>query len=124
SFFKINEHQQLHLSEWKDTPSFRGHVALQIDDWESAFKRFKELGIIDTSPWGKVRQLPDGTYQMFVRDPAGNLVEISGAPGSKVDPAIFEDTELCDQGASIYVSNRNDDRGLKSDDASLYHGKK
>lgn len=78
----------------------------------------KELQAIDIHPWGKVRQLPDGAMQMFVRDPAGNLVEISSKPGTAVDPLIFQD-ELYEEG--LYVSNRNDFRGYRSDDATLYH---
>ncbi len=117
-FFKFNDQQQLHISEWEDANSFRGHICVQIDDFNSLFKRVKELGIIDINPWGKVRKLPDGAMQMFIRDPSGNLVEISSQPGSPVDPAILED-ELYEEG--LYVSGRNDFRGYKSDDATLYH---
>jgi catechol 2,3-dioxygenase-like lactoylglutathione lyase family enzyme len=122
AFFKVNETQQLHVTEWDDARSFRGHPCLQVDDWGAAFRRFRELGIIDTAPWGKARKLPDGTYQMFIRDPAGNLVEISAPPGSEVDESIFADEELCDPESRPYVSNRDDARGLQSEDASLYHG--
>jgi catechol 2,3-dioxygenase-like lactoylglutathione lyase family enzyme len=124
AFFKINDTQQLHVTEWKDTPSFRGHACLRVDDFGAAFARFKQLGVIDTRPWGKVRKLPDGTLQMFIRDPAGNLVELSAPPGSRVDPSIFADAELCQQETGAYVSGRGDARGLQSDDASLYHTEK
>ncbi|NRF38293.1 VOC family protein [Pedobacter foliorum] len=117
-FFKFNDEQQLHLSEWEDTTSFRGHICVQVDDFNSIFFRMKELNVIDVKPWGKVRQLPDGAMQMFVRDPAGNLVEISSTPGGDVDPLIFED-EFYEEG--LYISNRNDFRGYRSDDATLYH---
>lgn len=117
-FFKFNDEQQLHLSEWEDSTSFRGHICVQVDDFNSLFFRMKELQAIDIHPWGKVRQLPDGAMQMFVRDPAGNLVEISSKPGTAVDPLIFQD-ELYEEG--LYVSNRNDFRGYRSDDATLYH---
>jgi catechol 2,3-dioxygenase-like lactoylglutathione lyase family enzyme len=119
AFFKFNEEQQLHLTEWDDTYSFRGHMCVQVDDFNTIFYRMKELGVIDIKPWGKIRQLPDGAMQMFVRDPSGNLVEISSAPGSDIDPRIFEDEELFKPG--IYVSGRNDFRGYKSADATLYH---
>ncbi|MBK7404882.1 MAG: VOC family protein [Phycisphaerales bacterium] len=124
AFFKINETQQLHVTEWKDTPSFRGHVCLRIDDFAAAFRRFKTLGIIDVAPWGKVRKLPDGTFQMFIRDPAGNLVEISAPPGAGVDESILADAALCQQGVGAYVSGRGDARGLQAEDASLYHSDK
>lgn len=120
-FFDINEHQQLHLSEWEDTPSFRGHICMQVDDFNTIFYRMKELDVIDIRPWGKVRQLPDGAMQMFLRDPSGNLVELSSAPDAEIDEAIFED-EL--YGAGLYESKREDYRGFKSENATLYHGKK
>ena len=121
AFFRINDDQQLHLTEWDDKVSFRGHICVQVDDFNTLFRRVKELGIIDTSPWGKVRRLPDGAMQMFIRDPSGNLVEISSDPEAEIDPAIFED-ELYQDG--LYVSGRNDFRGYKSESATLYHGKK
>jgi lactoylglutathione lyase len=122
AFFKFNEEQQLHLTEWEDTYSFRGHLCVTVDDINTVFFRMKELGVIDINPWGKVRQLPDGAIQMFVRDPSGNLVEISSDPDDKdkIDPRIFED-ELFKEG--IYVSGRNDFRGYKTKDATLYHNK-
>jgi hypothetical protein len=81
----------------------------------------RELGLIDVSPWGRVRRLPDGAMQMFVRDPSGNLLEISFPPGGAVDEAIFDD-ELVDPGISAYVSGRNDGRGTRGEGATLYHG--
>lgn len=122
-FFRINEHQQMHVTEWKDCHSFRGHVCLQIDDFNSAFRRMKGLGAIDTGPWGNVRRLPDGSMQMFVRDPAGNLIELSCSQDVEVDDEIFDD-ELVDRGKTLYDSKRDDPRGLHSADATLYHGRK
>ena len=95
AFFRINDTQQLHVSEWKDAVSQRGHPCLVVDDWGAAFRRFRELGIIDIEAWGKVHRLPDGTYQMFIRDPAGNLLEISAPPDADVDAAIFQDDRFC-----------------------------
>jgi lactoylglutathione lyase len=120
-FFRINDTQQLHLSEWPDTPSFRGHVCLRVDDFTTVFQRMRARDAIDITPWGKVRRLPDGAMQMFVRDPAGNLLEISCRPDTPIDEAIFDD-ELVDAGVGLYVSNRNDARGTQSADATLYHG--
>ena len=120
AFFKFNDQQQLHLTEWEDAHSFRGHICVQVDDINALFFRMKALGIIDIQPWGKARRLPDGAIQMFVRDPSGNLVELSSDPKDLIDPKIFED-ELYQEG--IYVSGRNDFRGYKSKDATLYHKK-
>ena len=120
AFFKFNDQQQLHLTEWEDAHSFRGHICVQVDDINTLFFRMKALGIIDIQPWGKVRRLPDGAIQIFVRDPSGNLVELSSDPEDPIDLKIFED-ELYQEG--IYVSGRNDFRGYKSKDATLYHKK-
>ena len=120
-FFKVNDEQQIHVTEWEDKTSFRGHLCLQVDDFDSIFFRMKELGVIDTSPWGNVRRLPDGSMQMFLRDPAGNLLEISCPKTVEVDERIFDD-ELVDAGETIYQSHRNDPRGQHVEDATLYHG--
>ncbi|MDH3709506.1 MAG: VOC family protein [Cyclobacteriaceae bacterium] len=119
AFFRINDQQQLHLTEWEDQQSFRGHICVTVDDFNSLFWQVKEMGIIDIKPWGKLRQLPDGAMQLFIRDPANNLLEISSPPDYQVDPKIFED-EFYQEG--LYVSGRNDFRGYKSEDATLYHG--
>jgi hypothetical protein len=95
-------------------------VCFQVEDFNRVFYSMKEQQRIDITPWGKVRKLPDGAMQMFIRDPAGNLVEISAAPGAEIDDAIFEDEELV-QGEGIFISNRNDARGLQGEDATLYH---
>jgi lactoylglutathione lyase len=118
AFFKINDKQQLHLTEWEDAYSFRGHLCLQIDDVNTLYWRMKELGIIDVRPWGNVRTLPDGVLQFFVRDPSGNLVEFSCLPGTEIDPNILADDIFT---PGIYVSGRNDFRGYKSENATLYH---
>ncbi len=121
AFFKFKNGQQLHLSEWEDARSFRGHLCITVDDFNRTFFRMKELGIIDLAPWGHVRQLPDGGMQMFVRDPAGNLIEISSRPEDRdsIDPAIFTDENYK---AGLYVSGRNDFRGYKAENATLYTG--
>ena len=117
-FYRVNDRQQIHLTQWEDATSFRGHVCIEIADFNEAFRRFKELGIIDTRPWGKVRKLGGGAMQMFIRDPAGNLIEISHPDSSTVDPAIFED-ELFETD-EVYVSGRDDARGKRGENASLY----
>ncbi|KPM48283.1 VOC family protein [Jiulongibacter sediminis] len=121
AFFRVNETEQLHLTEWDEEPSFRGHVCFHMENINEVYWRMKELGIIDISPWGKARVLPDGPLQFFIRDPSGNLVELSCPPGTKIDPKILED-DLYQDG--IYVSGRNDFRGYKSKDATLYHESK
>ena len=121
-FFRVNDDQQLHLTEWEDTPSFRGHVCLEVDDFDTIFDRVKALDAIDTRPWGKVRRLPDGAMQMFIRDPSGNLVEITCRPECPVSDRIFGDEQVESDPGALYNSGRADGRGDRGGDASLYHG--
>lgn len=117
-FYKLGDGRQLHLTEWEDARSFRGHVALEVGDFSQAFHTAKSLGIIDIAPWGCVRRLKDGTMQMFIRDPSGNLLEISQRPGLPVDPGIFADALFDPE--PVYRSGRGDGRGVRGEQATLY----
>ena len=94
AFLRINDAQELHLAQIPDRePSFRGHFCLRVPDFSAVFHRMKALGTLATEPWGKIRELPGGSLQLYVRDPAGNLVEITSEPADRaaIDPVIFED---------------------------------
>lgn len=121
AFFRVNEAQQLHITEWKDTMSFRGHFCMVVEDFVGLFQRLEAAGRIDVKPWGNVRRLPDGGMQMFARDPAGNLLEFASRPEETIDAALFE-SELVDAEPGLYQSGREDGRGLGSADATLHHG--
>jgi YD repeat-containing protein len=83
--------QQLHLfvRETSSAPRFH-HIGLNVDDFEAAYVKAKELGIIDSETLGpEVRELPDGSVQMYLRDPAGNLVEIDWPDVSTLDHSVI-----------------------------------
>lgn len=90
-FFKINDLQEIHVNELDDIKPERAHFCLRVDDFAVQFLRMKALGAIETNTWGRVRRLPSGVMQMFVRDPAGNLIELSCEADQYVDPAIYDD---------------------------------
>ncbi len=90
-FFRLGATQQIHMNEIADSHQFRGHFCIVAPDFPAVFRRAKQAGAIDCKPWGRVRRLPSGAMQMFVRDPAGNLVEISSARDAVIDPALFAD---------------------------------
>ena len=91
-FFKINDVQEIHVNELKDITPERAHFCLRVDDFAAHFRRMKAIGAIEIRTWGKVRRLPSGVMQMFVRDPSGNLIELSCEADQYVDPAIFDAT--------------------------------
>jgi lactoylglutathione lyase len=90
-FFKINDLQEIHLNELQDVTPERAHFCLRVDDFADQFRRMKARDAIEITTWGKVRRLPSGVVQMFVRDPAGNLIELSCESDQDVDPAIFDE---------------------------------
>ena len=91
-FFRIGSTpQQIHMNEMRDERQFRGHFCLVVPDFMGVFKRAKACNAIDLKAWGKVRQLPNGKMQMFVRDPSGNLIEIASTSRENIDLAAFQD---------------------------------
>jgi catechol 2,3-dioxygenase-like lactoylglutathione lyase family enzyme len=84
--------QQLHLFK-SDTPAPQfHHIALDVDDFEAAYLKAKELGVLEERAFGAaVRELPDGAVQMYMRDPAGNLVELDWPDVSTLDRSVIGD---------------------------------
>jgi catechol 2,3-dioxygenase-like lactoylglutathione lyase family enzyme len=68
---------QLHIFE-RDTPApAYHHIGINVDDFEAAYERAQELGILERESFFEdMYELPDGSVQMYVRDPAGNLLEL------------------------------------------------
>ena len=79
--------RQLHLFE-RDTAVPRlHHFAVAVDDFGEACRRAEALGAFEDAPYGRqAYRLPDGSVQLFLRDPDGHLVEVDGAPGAGAPP--------------------------------------
>jgi catechol 2,3-dioxygenase-like lactoylglutathione lyase family enzyme len=86
-------HQQLHLFVRPGVPTPRfHHLGLNVDDFEAVYWRALEQGIQDTTAFfSGMYELPDGSVQMYLRDPADNLVEIDWPDAGTLDPRIRED---------------------------------
>jgi catechol 2,3-dioxygenase-like lactoylglutathione lyase family enzyme len=105
--------QQLHLFR-RETPAPEfHHIALDVDDFEAAYSKAKELGLLDEDSFGAaVRELPGGAVQMYIRDPAGNLVELD-----------WPDVKTLDRSVIVNIRRVVDERA-QSDEAlrsTLYH---
>jgi catechol 2,3-dioxygenase-like lactoylglutathione lyase family enzyme len=85
---------QLHLFPVSEQPArTEQHLAFEVDDFEQAYLKLKELGIL-TSTVGRptyVWILPGGQLQMYFRDPADNLVEVNGPDVELLDRSVFGD---------------------------------
>ncbi len=84
---------QLHLFLDEDPAPARHHFALDVDDFEAAYRKAREAGVqVASGNYSTVRELPDGAVQMYINDPAGNLVEINGRDASALDPSVVGET--------------------------------
>ena len=75
--------RQLHLFQRETAVPPLHHFAVAVDDFAEACRRAERLGAFEGAPYGReAYRLPDGTVQLFLRDPDGHLVEVDGAPGA------------------------------------------
>ena len=106
--------QQLHLFEQgDDTPRYH-HVAFDVDDFEAVYLRAKELGVFDPGSWySHIYEHTSGWVQMYIRDPAGNLVEIDWPDVTTLDRSVVTDVRSLDDdvrqtgesaGATLYTA--------------------
>jgi YD repeat-containing protein len=83
--------QQLHLFQREGAPRFH-HFGIDVDDFEAAYLSARELEIRDNATFlGGIFELPGGEAQMYLRDPAGNLVEIDWPDASTLDRNVVSD---------------------------------
>ena len=76
-------------SATREAPQFH-HIGINVDDFEEAYRRAKELGILERSSFFRdMHELPDGSVQMYLRDPAGNLVECDWPDVATLDRSLF-----------------------------------
>jgi lactoylglutathione lyase len=81
--------QQLHLFLSQDPAPHYHHIGLDVDDFESAYRLASERGLFDGDAFGaEVRELIDGAVQLYLRDPAGNLVEVNWPDVSTLDRSV------------------------------------
>ena len=68
---------QLHLFERDLKPTSHHHLGITVDDLERAYRAADRRGAFDDEAFGsRLVELPGDIVQLYVRDPAGNLVEI------------------------------------------------
>jgi catechol 2,3-dioxygenase-like lactoylglutathione lyase family enzyme len=82
--------QQLHLMQLpEEQPLPSQHFAVDVDDFEEAFVRLRAAGAFDRRTSGTaIWELPDGSVQLYARDPAGNLLEIDWPDVSTLDGEV------------------------------------
>ncbi len=98
---------QLHLFLDESPAPQRHHFALDVDDFEAAYTRAEELGVRDGDRYSTVRELPDGAVQMYLRDPAGNLVEVNWPDVTTLDRGVIPEIQKIggDPEAALYLKS-------------------
>src|SRR5579875_1161447 len=68
---------QLHLFERDIKPTSHHHFAITVDDIDPVYRAAERRNAFDYEAFGNnLVELPGDVVQLYVRDPAGNLVEI------------------------------------------------
>jgi catechol 2,3-dioxygenase-like lactoylglutathione lyase family enzyme len=85
---------QLHLfeSDGGDDPTVHHHYGIDVDDFDALYEKAKAMGVIDSSAFGTpLRSHPMGWVQLYLRDPAGNLIEVDWPDIESLDAATRAD---------------------------------
>lgn len=86
---------QLHLFQSdQPAPSTPHHFGLDVDDFEAVYEKAHEMGVTQGEGYfSKVYELPDGAAQLYLRDPAGNMVEANWPDASTLDRGIVREIQ-------------------------------
>jgi YD repeat-containing protein len=88
---------QLHLFQRDADPPAFHHIGINVDDFETAYELVQALGIAEKDSFFEdMYELPDGSVQMYLRDPAGNLIEIDWPDVTTIDRARVPDIRKLD----------------------------
>jgi catechol 2,3-dioxygenase-like lactoylglutathione lyase family enzyme len=82
----------LHLFDRDVDVADNYHVGLHVDDFERVYREVVDRGIAaDFDPdagEAVVYELPDGAVQLYLEDPAGNLVEVNYPDATDLDRSV------------------------------------
>lgn len=97
---------QLHLFLDERPAPTRHHFALDVDDFEEVYRKAQGTGAqVASGNYSTVRELPDGAVQMYIKDPAGNLVEVNWPDVNTLDRELIGEIRKIDgpPDAALYM---------------------
>jgi catechol 2,3-dioxygenase-like lactoylglutathione lyase family enzyme len=104
---------QLHIFELEDQIPIYQHFAVDVDDFHTVYEKARTGGVLDFKTFrNAVNELPDGSVQMYLRDPGGNLVEVDWPDIGTLDKSRIPDLKPL----SVFV-----DQEGEALEASLYY---
>ena len=78
-----------------------------MEDFEATYEKVREMGVQEESGYfSNVYELPDRAVRLYVRDPAGNMVEVNWPDVSTLDRSLVGEIEIVDagdDGATLYL---------------------
>ncbi|WP_254533266.1 VOC family protein [Natrinema gelatinilyticum] len=113
--------KQLHIFERETPPPEYHHFSFEVDDFEAVYRTAAERDLFDderANTDAHAFELPDGAVQLYVRDPAGNLIEINWPDISTLSESVLNDVkrredqvEQSDEGltATMFLNRDPDD---------------
>ena len=80
---------QLHLFKSEEAAPQGHHIGVDVDDFEATYEKVGEMGVREKEGYfSYLYELPDGAVQMYLRDPAGNMVEVNWPDASTLDRSV------------------------------------
>jgi lactoylglutathione lyase len=92
---------QLHLFPSEDEAPRGHHFGLDVDDFEAVYRKAKEKNVqIKEGYFSNIYELPDGAVQLYLRDPAGNMVEVNYPDAAGLDRSVVGEIQRVPPGES------------------------
>jgi catechol 2,3-dioxygenase-like lactoylglutathione lyase family enzyme len=80
---------QLHLFERDLQPTSHHHLGITVDDLEGPYAVAARRDAFDRAAFGNhLVELPGDVVQLYVRDPAGNLIELDMYGADRLSPGL------------------------------------
>lgn len=89
----------LHLFESTEQAPGGHHFGLDVEaleetSFEEIYNKAEEMGVrIREGYFSMVYELPDGAAQLYLRDPAGNMVEVNHPDAASLDRSVIGEIE-------------------------------
>jgi catechol 2,3-dioxygenase-like lactoylglutathione lyase family enzyme len=85
---------QVHLFDRPEPARRYAHFGISVDDIEPVYEEARRRGALDRGNFGHcLFELPGDCVQLYVRDPAGNLVEADALGVDRLSPAVRADLQ-------------------------------
>lgn len=99
-WFRVGD-LQLHLFPSDDEAPGGHHFGLDVEDFEAVYRRAREKDVqIKEGYFSNIYELPDGAVQLYLRDPAGNMVEVNYPDAAGLDRSVVGEIQKVPAGES------------------------